>query len=253
MSLPFEPLIAALGTDSSARANRPPDSALGLTLASLIELGIITNGRSLQTAVGASEVGYPCARRLAYRLAGVPAVNHGDPMRLLVGTGVHAALEALFDRLDHGAGRFLTEVATVYRDVPGRADLYDVYLRTLLDWKTCSKDRLAKYRADGPPINYRVQLQIYAAGLLDAGVEVQRVGVAFLPYDGALSSLWVWETTPDRREADAAIDRLESLRDADPAEVAPTPDRLCAYCAHYNPRTTDLGRSCPGNSKGVRS
>lgn len=174
-------------------------------------------------------------------------------MRLLVGSGVHYALEKLHRRLDHGAGRFLTEVPVTYRGIPGSADLYDSFLKVLLDWKTTGKDRLAKYRADGPPINYRVQVQIYSAGLIDAGFDVQTVALAFLPYDGSLRQLYIWETTPDRTEADAAIDRLEGLRGKDPADVPPVPDRLCAYCAHYNPRSTDLNRSCPGNAKGVRS
>lgn len=247
--LPFEPVPAEPPRE---KPERPPQSPLGMVVASNIELGVITSNRSVQTTIGASEVGYPCARRLAYRLTGAPAVNLGDPMRLLVGTGVHFALEDIHHRLDRGAQRFQTEVPLVYRDIPGQADLLDTYLHALLDWKTCSKERLAKYQKDGPPINYRVQTQIYAAGLQEAGYDVQQVGIVFLPYDGALSSLWVAEAAPDRTEADSAIDRLESLRGKPPAEVAATPDRLCAYCAHYNPRSTDLNRACPGNTNGVK-
>lgn len=248
-TLPFERVPTEPARE---RTERAPASALEMVLGSHIELGTITSDRSLQTAIGASEVGYPCPRRLAYALSGAPVVNHGDPMRLLVGTGVHLVLEEIHHRLDRGAGRFRTELATVYRNVPGKADLLDTYLHLLLDWKTCSKERLAKYAKDGAPINHRVQIQIYAAGLRAAGYDIERVGVVFLPYDGALSQIHVWEASPDPTEADAAIDRLEGLRGKDPADVPAVPDRLCAYCAHYNPRSTDLNRACPGTTKGAK-
>jgi len=246
VTLPFEPVPAE---PAKPKPERPPLSALGMLITSNIELGVITSRRSLQATIGASEVGYPCARRLAYRLTATPGCNLGDPMRLLIGTGVHLALEEIHHRLDRSAGRFLTEIPTVYRDIPGQADLLDTYLHTVIDWKTCSKDRLAKYTKDGPPANYRVQLQIYAAGLIEAGFDVQQLGMVFMPYDGALSSTWVWETKPDPTEADAAIDRLDSLRGKAPADVPATPDRLCGYCAHYNPASTDFNRACPGNTR----
>lgn len=226
----------------------PPQPGLAMTLASHLQLGIITDDRSLQTAVGASEVGHPCARRLAYRLAGAPVSNHGDPTRLLVGTGTHLAIENILLRADRGAGRFLTELPVTYRGIPGRVDLLDTFLHVVVDWKTTGKARLSGYAKDGIPQAYRVQAQIYAAGLREAGYQIHRLAVAFLPYDGALSQLWTWEADPDPAEADRAIDRLDALRGLDPATVTPTPDRLCSHCPYHNPRATDLAVGCPGTA-----
>lgn len=223
-----------------------PQSTLTAVAVSNIELGVLTTERSLQVVIGASEVGHPCERRLVYRIHGAAPVNIGDPMRLLVGTGVHLVVEGIFNRLDRGVGRFLTEVPIVYRGTPGQVDLLDRYLGAVYDWKTTGKARLSTYQKNGIPVNYRVQIQIYAAGLAQAGHEVRDLAVLFLPYDGALTTAWAWETKPDQGVADAAIDRLLALRDcAEPASAPATPDRLCAYCPFYNPRATDLNLGCP--------
>ena len=45
--------------------------------------------RSLQRAIGPSELGDPCDRKLAYRIAGIEPVNFGDPWPAIVGTSIH--------------------------------------------------------------------------------------------------------------------------------------------------------------------
>ena len=111
------------------------------TYASMIELGVITTSRSLSMHVGPSQLGWVCDRRLAYALHGTPAVNIGDPMKLLAGTGVHLFLADIFAALDRKSGRFLVEVPVEYRGCRGTADFYDVWAHTLIDWKTTSKSR----------------------------------------------------------------------------------------------------------------
>lgn len=236
---PFAPIPGDPGAETT------PQSNLTAVAVSNIELGVLTSKRSLQSVIGASEVGHPCDRRLAYRANDTPAVNLGDPMRLLVGTGMHREVEDIIRRLDQGAGRFLTEVTVVYRGIPGQADMYDAYLGALYDWKTTGKARLAIYRKNGIPPAYRVQVQIYAAGLAERGYHVRDLAVCFLPYDGALSQAWSWETKPDKGIADAAIDRLRVVERLEPAAADATPDRLCPYCPYYNPRATDLNLGCP--------
>ena len=55
--------------------------------------------RSQQTMIGASEIGTPCSRRLAYKLLGVDAINTDmDSWPAIVGTSVHANLEKAFKR-----------------------------------------------------------------------------------------------------------------------------------------------------------
>lgn len=237
---PFAPIPSDPGADVN------PQSTLTAIAVSNIELGVRTTERSLQTTIGASEVGHPCERRLVYKINGVAPVNFGDPMRLLVGLGVHQVIESIFDRLDRGTGRFLTEVPVTYRDTPGQVDLIDGYLHVVYDWKTSSRARIAAYRKNGIPPAYRTQVQVYAAGLTEQGYDVRDLAVTLLPHDGALSQAWSWETKPDRGIADAAIDRLLALHDCqEPAAATPTPDRLCPYCPFYNPRAIDVNLGCP--------
>lgn len=237
---PFAPIPSDPGADEN------PQSTLTAVAVSNIELGMRTAERSLQTTIGASGVGHPCDRRLVYAINAVPPCNFSDPMRLAVGIGVHHVVETIHNRLDRGSGRFLTEVPVTYRGTPGQIDLVDRYLSALYDWKTTGKARLATYKKNGIPANYRVQIQIYAAGLALVGHEVKHLAVTFLPYDGALTQAWSWEAKPDKGIADAAIDRLLALHDCvEPAAATPTPDRLCPYCPYYNPRATDLNTGCP--------
>jgi hypothetical protein len=245
--LPFAPV-----PDDPGNASQPPREQQPLVAAytSLIELGLGTSGRNIQTEIGPSQIGHPCDRHLAYLLDGVPTVNYSDPMKLITGIGVHSVLADVFRRIDLGHGRFLVESYVNYRGCEGTCDLLDQFLHVLVDWKTTSKARLAKYVKDGPPVQYRVQVQVYAAGLRSAGYQVDQIALVFLPHDGALAQTWAWMTEPDQSIADAAIDRLDALRNL-PGTPTATPDRYCGYCDHYNPRATNLQLGCPG-PKGVR-
>lgn len=237
--------------DTSPLPVDPVAFAVAETYSSLIALGAATSPRNLQFAIGSSEIGYDCDRRLAYRLHGTPLVRRSlDPLRALVGIGVHEALAQIFRRLDAGSGRFLVEYHVDYRGVPGSVDLYDRYSRTVVDWKTSTKDKVREYRRDGLPRNYVVQPQMYGAGLEAEGEEPAQVAVVFLPYDGNLTQTWAWTSAYDVRVADDAVDRLERLRGRPPALTENKPSRYCRYCDHYRPSSTDLRVGCPGVVEG---
>ena len=58
--------------------------------------------RSRQREIGPSEVGEPCLRRLAYKVAGTEPTNDGgDPWRPVVGTAAHAWLADSLDLANH--------------------------------------------------------------------------------------------------------------------------------------------------------
>nr|WP_237418441.1 PD-(D/E)XK nuclease family protein [Actinomadura rayongensis] len=146
--------------------------------------------------------------------------------------------------VDGGAGRFLVEHRVSYRGVSGTADLYDRRERLAVDWKTTKKAKIRALRRSGAaPRNYVTQLQTYGAGLAAAGESPERVALVWLPVDGTLSDVHAWVTPYDRAVADAAIDRLESLRGLTPAAVAASPSRLCEWCDWYQPGGGD---GCPG-------
>lgn len=224
----------------------PQASILATSLAQHITMGMATSARSQQREVGASEIGLPCPRQLAYKHQAYPKFNYTDPMRLLVGVGVHLALAQIFAEIAAVTDRFLVEYHVEYSGVPGTLDLYDRATATVIDWKTTSKKRLAEFAKTGPPPHYVIQAQIYAAGLVNAGYPVKRIALAFLPYDGALEGLWVWLGKPDVDVAVAAITRFHDIQSQDVCRVPAKPDRYCGYCDFYNPQSKDLRLGCPG-------
>jgi hypothetical protein len=238
----------------------PEAYALGMALRSLVSLGAATAPRSLSRAVGASQLGAVCDRRLAYKLAGTPPVNLTDPLRALVGVGVHLVLADMFRRLDQGAGRFLVETPVTYRGVHGTCDLYDRWSGTVVDWKSTLKAKLSHVRAEGPSPEQVVQCHTYGAGLTVAGEKVRTVALVYVPVDGGLDDWHVWRAPYDQTIVDGAVDRLNQLAQVQltapsgrlqPSTVTPTPTVLCGWCEHHNAASDDTDRACPGNQKGV--
>lgn len=249
--------FAAPGEVSEADTVRTPISdpiSSGLTesLRELIWTGQTASDRSRQTEVGMSEIGDVCERKLGYKVSGTPPVNFtADPLPSLIGKGTHLELAELVGRLNF-SGRFLVETPVVYRGIPGTADLFDQLRGVLFDWKTTTKGKLNRLRVDGPPKSYVIQVNGYGAALQSVGYTVNRVALAYLPRDGALSDLWVWSQPLDVSVIDNAIDRFERIKTTTPQRLPATPNQLCGWCDHHLPGSTDLSRGCPGqtSSKG---
>lgn len=232
----------------------PPMDPIALVLADalreLIYTGATTSDRDLQQAAGMSEIGGECDRQLAYKIAEVPPCNvDADPMPSIIGTGFHLHVEKMLQRLDRR--RWLVEVPVNYHGIPGTCDLYDRRRKLVIDWKSTSKAKIRRLRSDGPPLRAQVQIQLYGAALRAAGETPSRLALAYVPRDGALSDLWVWTTTPDQRLVDEWVARYEDLVDRvakgeRPADFNATPSRLCSYCSHFTPTSTDFNRGCPG-------
>lgn len=221
-------------------------------LRELIWTGQSTDPRSLQTEPGMSEIGGDCPRRLAYKIAKVPRSNFThDPMASIVGRGIHLVMAESFRRLDAGSNRWMIEYPLVYEGIKGSADAYDRRRKLLIDWKSTAKSKLRNVRREGPPQQYIVQAQLYAAALKAMGEDVQRMALVYLARDGGLDELFVWTTTPDQDVVDTWVEHLAriksdlSLHD-DPADVAHKPSRLCGWCDHHQPTSTDISRACPG-------
>ena len=220
--------------------------ALSEVYTSLIHLGMVTNARSQQLAIGSSEAGHPCDRRLAYRLHGVPPTNLRDTMRLLSGSEAHAELAGIFTRLGQRSGRFLVEQPVIYKTIPGQVDLYDRLNGTVIDFKTTTLKRLRQIRTEGPPRAYQVQLMLYAAGLRELGEDPRRVALLYLAIDGELTDAFCWQRPVDITLADDATERLARLAGVRPEDAQAVPDRLCPWCAHFRPGSVDLATGCPG-------
>lgn len=227
---------------------------IGMVLADhlreLIYTGATTSERSLQSEVGISEIGEPCERQLAYKIAGTPPVNvDPDPMPSIMGTGFHLNVQHMIERLD--PRRYLTEAKVNYHGIPGTVDLYDRRRRTVIDWKSTSKSKIRRLRIDGPPLRAQIQVQIYAAALAELGETPERVALAYVPRDGSLEDIWVWTEVLQPEVAARWVRRFEVLTETvvagkSPAEINAAPSRLCTYCPHHSPTSTDLARGCSG-------
>lgn len=252
-------------------------------------------GRSTQRDLGPSEIGHPCDRRLAYKITDAPRRAYSEPLPAFLGTGGHAALEDAATRWQGqdpdaieaaeqhpfdvqaarraalapyaGNPRYIAETKVT---VPGLADggtldLYDNWLRLVIDHKWVGAWSLNKVRREGPPDTYRYQAHTYGLGWhYTHGTPPEHVAIAFWPREtsktygtrAALDYLFVW-SEPYRPELAArALARVKKIREkahgmdlSDNPELAgafdPTPGD-CRFCDWYVPNTADLKKGCPG-------
>lgn len=247
------PALAYLGEDS-----------LELVVKQTIIHAATNAPRSLQTAIGPSEVGQPCLRRLAYKMLDVePASTSGDPWRPTVGTAAHAWLAdaLLLANRELGHDRWVVEERVQITDtLAGSCDALDTQTHTVVDWKVVGPTSLKKYRSKRHPgEQYRKQLHLYGKGHRNAGRRVDHVAIVFLPSAGGLGDAYVWTEPYDEQVADDAIARLDLLRLAltvsranghglhDVIDGVPaTPEHACVFCPHFRHGSTDLGVGCPG-------
>ncbi len=213
--------------------------------------------RSQQRMVGPSELGSDCDRQLAYRIAGMPPVNHPDQWPATVGTAIHQWLEATINEYqrEHGLSRWLTETTVLIDNlIPGHIDLFDTQEHAVWDFKTTNTDKIRQFRQNGAPENYRKQTHLYGLGMSQSGRRVDRVGLIVLPRSGWLSSAWVWSERYDEALAREALSRMYSLGervlelgvDQHPEQIRAieaTPSKLCSWCNFYSPQGDSYG--CP--------
>jgi len=217
--------------------------------------------RSVQKSIGPSEVGTACSRRLAYRLLDVtPCNTSSDPWASIIGTSVHAWLDTAF-RLENertGEERWLCDVKV---ELPGymrgSVDLYDKKTGTVIDHKVLGATSLKKFRAEGPSVQYRTQVHVYAAGLRHAGANVAHVAIAAWSRTGQLKDATYWTEPYDEGVVEGALRRLDALRTTTESlgraalPLIPTADAYCGYCPFYLPGVTDAEDACGGHVAGA--
>lgn len=241
---------------------------LGEELLGLIRRAIDRHPRSQQKALGPSEVGHPCARKLGYQMLGIDE-NPGEPnWKATVGTALHAWLE---DVMGEDNPRQAVRAADVSRwiieatvscgelagyDLCGHCDLYDRVTGTVVDWKSVGPTQLAKYRRHGPGDQYRIQAHLYGRGWTRRGQDVQRVAVMFLPRNGELREAFWWSEPYDEQVALDALARGNAIHAVTAAlgeqalQHLDTADAYCRMCPFFRAGSTDLSRGCPGHPTG---
>ena len=224
------------------------------------------NPRGHQVAIGPSELGTVCDRRIGYRIAGVEPVNVDmDPWPMIMGTAVHTWLEQAFTVWNEANERtqaWLTETRLqLDQVVQGTSDLYSHEFRAVIDWKGAGPDVMRKVRKDGPPLGYQIQAQLYGYGYSLKGLPVDKVCLVFLPRAGWLKDMFVWCADYDQNVAVGAIRRLyliaQNLTNLDTLtypdrwnDVPATPSNDCGWCPWYNPSSEmsdgATNQGCPG-------
>ncbi len=251
------------GTSSNPRSG---DTELKAMLTEIVHTYEFSRPRSQQVRIGPSEIGEPCARKLAYKLAGmpVPEESRGDPWYAIIGTAVHAWLAESLQRqneLSREAG--LAEPWLVEHRVevaPGLTGTMDAFLipkGVVLDHKVVGKTKHAKVRRHGPGDVYRGQAHAYGLGAWRAGYQVQKVAIAFFPRTTDLRNLYVWSEPFDPDVALRALRRVDVVRELvrklnpvrDPRQFVRIPKTVgdgCEYCPWRSPGP-DTGERCPGD------
>lgn len=229
-------------------------------------VGVITaaaNGedRNRQVAIGPSEIGHPCARRLAYRMLDWPKTNPDtDPWPSVVGTAVHAWLAYALAQTN-ADGRYLIEQRVDTGTTRGTADLFirtfDRLSGIVVDHKVPGSTAMQRYRKHGPGEQYRTQIHTYGYGLARAGETVTDVAIVFYPRSGRLDGIHVWTEPFDPAVAETATGRLvaitelvASLNVEDRPEMwghIPATPSNCAWCPWALAGSSDLARGCPGD------
>lgn len=271
----LDPALAAEGThplcDPTPAAPEQPPSTMG-ELAHALVTWERQQPRSLQSAVGPSELAVPCDRRLAYGLRNIGEVGSGRvPWAPLVGTAVHKlihrALVADNQRLNRQ--RWLLETK-VWPDevVFGHCDAYDTDTDMVLDWKVVGPSTLDKVRPGPrtpdrkPSQQYIGQGQLYGRGWERAGRTPRWVRIVFLPRTTFFEDGYEWTTPYDREVAEQLLARMYALDELlstlnvgdQPAMWAAVPAapgdecRFCPWARHATDPADATG--CPGDVDG---
>jgi hypothetical protein len=217
--------------------------------------------RSQQQALGPSEIGEPCGRKLAYKLMRHTVSNpDADPWPSIVGTAVHAWLAEAFLGANTRLGRirYLVErPLTIRPGLVGTCDLYDADTAMVVDHKVPGTTSMNQAKKHGPSPGYIAQAHLYGYGYAQLGLPVRQVALALYPRAGLLSGLWIWSQPYDETVALNALARHDAILElATALRVDEQPDRYrliprttghaCTYCPYWRPGR-DTGDGCPGH------
>lgn len=221
----------------------------------LFNWGANSAARNLQKKIGPSEVGHACARNVGLKLAGAPVTrNIGlDVWPSLVGTALHAWMAETVARVNKAMAsegqpaRFLPEqIVTVAPGIlagcgadahlTGSCDLYDLWLKTVVDAKFLGKTQHANYVKGYVSEQYRAQIHLYGLGLHLMGYEVEHVSLAVFARVGSLQDLYVHSEPWDYDFAMGRLARLQQIQTIvaggiDPHQIKATPTKNgCYFC-----------------------
>ncbi|MFI6228908.1 hypothetical protein ACIBCR_16515 [Micromonospora echinospora] len=232
--------------------------------------------RSRQTRLGPSELGTPCQRQIAMKLAGIvrQPEDKRPPWAPMQGTAMHGLMEEAlrFHNAQLGRERWLIEEAlTIHPGNPGvepitgHGDAYDQDHGMVVDWKYVGVTALREVKRKTVPNHelvkpdYRVQAHLYGLGHERAGRDVRYVRLVFLArsHDYADSAEWTEPYNPDI--AYQAISRYYGTYDlltaldvaSNPTNwefVPAAPGKACSWCPFRRVGGPADATGCPGDT-----
>ena len=214
--------------------------------------------RSQQVAIGASEIGVECIRRLSYKMLNWPKVNDSSEVwPAAVGTAIHAHLADIFAKDENYE---VEQRVQIRGGIYGTVDLYDKRRGIVLDWKTTGTSGLEKRKRSGGTNQHITQVQLYGYGKENQGAPVSFVGLVYLPTSGSLADMVVDLHPYSREEAEKSLARIDDIQtmlsmidvENNPQmweQIPSSSDRLCMYCPYFKPYSEDLAAGCPGDTK----
>ena len=269
-------LIAATPPAAPTVPAGPPPS----TVAEMRE--VLTNldaarPRSRQTRLGPSELGTPCQRQIAMKLAGLPRQpeDKRPPWAPMQGTAMHTLMEEALHFHNQQLGRqrwVIEETLTIHPGTPdtppitGHGDAFDTDYDEVVDWKYTGVTALREVKRKTIPNeqlvkpDYRTQAHLYGLGHERAGRTVRWVRLVFLArsHDYADSAEWTERYDPDIAYAAIAryygtFDLLKALDVANNPALWPavpaTPGKACDWCPFRRVGGPADQTGCPGNTE----
>ena len=248
-----------------------PGSLLHNELKALIRNHADAHPRSAQAALGPSEVGHPCLRKMVQglifgsgqTLSGDTINPPGDPLPAYIGTAGHARIEEAIkldnERLEAEGKpvRWISErKVTVRHDLSGTCDLYDLQTGTVIDVKFPGTAAMGHYKRNGPSPEYRAQAHLYGEGYRNEGYNVQQVGIWFIPRAGQLASSHLWAEPFNHAVVDDVLTRIDLAHSmVEHLALGAQPQRLnllpktphnCGFCPYFSPVPHTDPTACPG-------
>lgn len=236
-----------------------PGEQLAKELGDIITQAGVYAPRSRQVAIGPSEVGHECVRRLAYKMLDWEKVNEsqGGNWVAQVGTAIHAHLAEIFAKKE---GYEVEQRITIRPNLSGTIDLYDAKRGIVMDWKTTGFKGLQERRSQGATPQQLTQVMLYAYGKKQTGALVTQVALIYLPTSGGLDEMHVELHPYDEAMALGALARIDNIMtmltgvdvESNPENwslIPKTPSKTCSYCPYFLPFSDDLSRACDGFSR----
>jgi hypothetical protein len=232
-----------------------PKKQLGIDLIKIITDAGTYSPRSKQKAIGPSEAGQECTRKLAYKLLDWPESNisAGSNWSAQVGVAIHAHLASIFEKLDDYE---VEQRVTIRAGLSGTVDLFHKPSGTVIDWKTTSNVDSKRRNISNQNL---VQVQLYGYGKAAAGARVNQVALVYLPVTGNLEDLHIELRDYDEAIALAALERIDNIYtllstvdvESNPQmwqHIPTATGRLCNYCPYFKPYSNDLSIGCNGET-----